>query len=280
MIADARTHRWEPGSIQTAVTSPPYWGQRDYGFEGQIGIEPAWTEYVETLVGVFSNLRDGLADDGTLWLNIGDTYNTNAIIRGSAHQGGLGHDNDNIRLGWSEAAAIDRVRYAARQPGFKFKDLMGLPWRVVEALVADGWFLRCDVVWAKPYGSPENANDRPTRMHEFVFLLSKSKRYHYDKTACPEGHRSVWEIAPAKGTTEHAAVFPDELVRRCLLLTSRPGDLVADPFMGSGTVDRVAAEMGRRSVGIDGREWSADRPASMTAAQGAPLSPRKMTGGE
>lgn len=259
MIADARTHRWEPRSIQTVVTSPPYWGQRDYGFSGQIGMEPTWPEYVATLVGVFANLRDGLRDDGTLWLNLGDTFNTRAIIRGSSHQGGLGHDNESIRLSWSEAVALGKVRYSARQPGMKDKDLMCLPFRVAEALVADGWFLRCDVIWSKPYGAPENAVDRPTRMHEYLFLLSKSSRYLYDKTACPEGQRSVWEIAPAYGTTEHAAVFPDELVRRCLLLTSRPGDLVADPFLGSGTTARVAEAMGRRSLGIDGRAWGEAR---------------------
>lgn len=259
VTADARTHIWEPGTIQTAVTSPPYWGQRDYGFDGQIGMEATWPEYVAALVGVFSNLRDGLTDDGTLWLNLGDTYNTRTVIRGSSHQAGLGHDNENIRLSWSEAAALGKVRYSARQPGLKDKDLMGLPHRVVEALVADGWFLRCDVIWAKPYGAPENAPDRPTRMHEYVFLLSKSSRYFYDKAACPEGHRSVWDIPPASGETEHSAVFPYELVRRCLLLSSRQGDLVADPFMGSGTVERVAEHMSRRAVGVEGREWAAVR---------------------
>lgn len=259
MIADARTHRWEPGSIQTAVTSPPYWGQRDYGFDGQIGMEPTWPEYVETLVGVFRNLRDGLRSDGTLWLNLGDTFNTRAVIRGSSHQGGLGHDNESIRMTWAEAAAAGKVRYSARQPGMKDKDLMLLPFRVADALVADGWFLRADVIWSKPYGTPENAGDRPTRMHEYLFLLSPSRRYRYNKAACPEGHNSVWEIAPGKSEGEHAAVFPHELVRRCLLLTSGPGDVVADPFAGSGTTLRVAEHMGRIPVGIDGREWGDSR---------------------
>lgn len=265
IVADARTHLWLPKSIQTAVTSPPYWGQRDYGFDGQIGMEDTWPEYVAALVDVFRNVRHGLTDDGTLWLNLGDTFNTRAIIRGSSHQGGLGHDNENIRLSWSEAAALGKVRYSARQPGVKDKDLMGLPWKVADALVADGWFLRCDVIWSKPYGSPENAKDRPTRMHEFVFLLSKSSRYHFDKDACPEARTSVWEIAPANGTTEHAAVFPDELVRRCLMLTSRPGDLVVDPFAGSGTVARVARQMGRSALGIDGREWGDIRTSNTGA---------------
>lgn len=265
-VADARTHRWVPKSIQTAVTSPPYWGQRDYGFPGQIGMEDTWPEYVAALVASLGNLVDGLTDDGTLWLNLGDTYNTRAIIRGSSHQGGLGHDNESIRLSWSEAVALGKVRYSARQPDRKDKDLMCLPHAVAEALIRDGWFLRCDVIWSKPYGAPENAGDRPTRMHEYLFLLSRSPRYFYDKAACPEAHRSVWEIAPANGTTEHAAVFPDELVRRCLLLTSRPGDLVADPFAGSGTVARVATRMGRRAIGIDGREWSQDRNPTIGAA--------------
>lgn len=257
-VGDARSASW-PDGIQAIVTSPPYWGQRDYGFDGQIGMEETWVEYVDTLVGLFERMRPSLRDDGVLWLNLGDTFNTRAIIRPSAHQGGLGHDNESIRLTWAQAVAQGKVRYSARQPGLKDKDLMGLPHRVASALVEAGWYLRCDVIWSKTFCTPENAKDRPTRSHEYLFLLSKGPRYFYDKAACPEGHRSVWEIPPASGEGEHATAFPDELVRRCVALTTRPFDLVVDPFMGSGTTGRVAEAMGRRAWGLDGREWGDER---------------------
>lgn len=252
---DARDLPWNDASVQTIVTSPPYWGQRDYGFDGQIGMEPTYVEYLEALVEVGRECRRVLRPDGTLWLNVGDTYNTRAIIRPSSHQAGLGHDNESIRMSWSEAAAAGKVRYSARQPGMKDKDLMALPFRLAQAFVADGWYLRCDVIWSKPYGAPERVDDRPSRYHEYVFLLSPNRRYLYDKEAAPEARRSVWEIAPAGGESEHSARFPDELVRRCLALTSRRGDTVADPFAGSGTVGRVARSMGRKPLSLDGREW-------------------------
>ena len=252
-MSDARRIAWPDGSVQTVVTSPPYWGQRDYGIPGQIGMEPVFTEYVEAMVDVAREARRYLTADGSLWLNLGDTYNTRAVIRPSSHQGGLGHDNESIRLSWSEAAAQGKVRYSARQPGLKDKDLMLLPYRVAAALVADGWWLRCDVVWSKPYGAPERVCDRPSRYHESIFLLTPSPHYYYDKSACPEARRSVWEIAVAGAdpTTDHSARFPDELVRRCVLATSRPGDVVADPFAGSGTTVRVAESLGRIGWGND-----------------------------
>mgnify|MGYP000894145124 CR=1 FL=1 len=246
-MSDARHLPWPDSSVQTVVTSPPYWGQRDYGFDGQIGMEPTYVEYVDALVDVAREARRYLRPDGTLWLNLGDTFNTRAVIRGSSHQGGLGHDNANIRLTWAEAVKLGKVRYSARQPGLKDKDLMLLPYRVADALVRDGWFLRCDVVWSKPWGAPENAADRPSRSHESLLLLSPSSRYFYDKAACPDARRSVWEIpvAAADDSTDHSARFPDELVRRCVLSTSRPGDVVADPFGGSNTTARVATTLDR-----------------------------------
>jgi DNA modification methylase len=203
-----------------------------------------------------SEVRRVLSPEGSLWLNLGDTYNTRAIIRGSSHQGGLGHDNESIRLSWAEARDRGLVRYSARQPGLKDKDLMGLPWRVAMALVADGWFLRADVIWSKPYGAPENALDRPSRYHEYLFLLTPCARYRYDKAACPEAHGSVWTIAPGSSEGEHRAVFPDELVRRCVLVSSVPGDVVLDPFAGSGTTQRVAGGLGRLGLGLDGRVYA------------------------
>lgn len=254
VLGDARRNPWSDGSVQTVVTSPPFWGQRDYGFVGQIGLEATYLDYIEAMVEVAKALRPKLTETGTLWLNEGDTYNTRTIIRPSSHQAGLGHDTESTRLTWAQAAALGLVRYSARQPGLKDKDLMALPFRVANALVADGWYLRCDIIWAKPYGAPENAPDRPSRYHEYVFLLTPGPRYFYDKAACPEGHRSVWEIAPGAGE-EHRAVFPDELVRRCVLLSTRPGDLVGDIFAGSGTTLRVAESLGRRAIGLDGRTY-------------------------
>lgn len=253
-IGDARDLPWSDGSVQAVITSPPYWGQRDYGFEGQIGLEPTYCDYIKALVEVGREIRRVLTEDGTLWLNLGDTYNTRAIIRPSSHQGGLGHDNDNIRLTWAEARDRGLVRYSARQPGMKDKDLMLLPYRVAQALVEDGWYLRCDVIWAKPYGAPENAPDRPSRLHESIFMLTPNKRCKFYKQRCPEGARSVWTIAPGKGG-EHRAVFPDEIVRRCVLLSTDPGDAVADPFAGSGTTLRVAEAMDRVAFGLDARAY-------------------------
>lgn len=247
---DARCLPWTDASVQCVVTSPPYWGQRDYGYEGQIGLEATWPEYVDALVAVGREVRRVLSPDGTFWLNLGDTFNTRAMIRPSSHQGGLGHDNESIRLSWAEARDRGLVRYSARQPGMKDKDLMLLPYRVADALVADGWWLRCDVVWSKPWGAPENARDRPSRYHESIFMLTPTARTKFHKDRCPEGARSVWEFAVGRGS-EHRAVFPDELVRRCLLLSTDEGDVVADPFAGSGTTARVAESMGRVGLGLD-----------------------------
>lgn len=257
VTGDARRLPFAPRTFQMAITSPPYWGQRDYGFTGQIGMEPTYLEYVATMVEVARDVRRVLKPTGTFWLNMGDTFNTRTIIRPSSHQAGLGHDNESTRLSWVQARDRGLVRYSARQSGLKDKDLMGLPWRVANALVDDGWFLRCDVIWSKRYGSPEHAHDRPSRTHEYVFLLSPSSAYSYDKTACPAARRSVWEIAPAAGDA-HSAVFADELVRRCLLSSTDPGDLVLDPFAGSGTACRVAEQYGRVGFGVDGRRY--DRP--------------------
>lgn len=265
-LGDARSLPWPTSEVQTVITSPPYWGQRDYGFDGQIGIEETYEDYIATMVEVGREVRRVLTDTGTFWLNIGDTYNTRAAIRGSSHQGGLGHENASITRSWAENAALGLVRYSARQPGLKDKDLMGLPFRVANALVADGWFLRCDIIWSKPWGAPENAKDRPSRYHEYLFLLTPSARYQYDKAACPEGHRSVWDIAPGSGG-EHRAVFPDELVRRCILLSTIEGQVVADPFAGSGTTVRVAETMGRIGWGLDGRTYGSSDDAARSDAQ-------------
>ncbi len=241
--------------MQCFVTSPPYWGQRDYGHPDQIGMEPTYLDYIEHMREVGREMWRCLANDGVLWINIGDTYNTRTVIRPSSHQAGLGHSNESTRLSWVEARDLGLVRYSARQPGLKDKDLMGLPWRVVNAFVNDGWFLRCDIIWAKPFCAPENAPDRPRRMHEYVFMLSKSSRYRFVRQE--EHGGSVWMIAPSAAEGgEHTAAFPDELVRRCITPCTSEGDVVADPFGGSGTTARVASEHGRVGLSLDLRDWA------------------------
>lgn len=260
LLADARTLPLRSGSVNTVVTSPPYWGQRDYEVDEQIGVEPIYVEYLRELGTALGEVHRVLRDDGTLWLNLGDSFNTRTVIRPSAHQAGFGHSNDSITRSWKENVSAGYVRYSSGQPGLKEKDLAGLPWRVALDLQQRGWYLRCDVIWSKPFGAPENTKDRPSRTHEYLFLLSKSRRYAYVKPD-PPNTRSVWEIAPGRGPM-NSAVFPDELVRRCLSLTTRPGDTVLDPFAGTGTVARVATEMGRQAVVSDLRPCHYEKEAA------------------
>lgn len=253
-LGDARCLPWPDSSVDCIVTSPPYWGQRDYGHPDQIGLEPTWVDYVANMGKVGAEMRRVLRPDGTLWLNLGDTFNTRTVIRPSSHQAGLGHDTESTRLSWAEARDLGLVRYSARQPGYKDKDLMGLPWRVAMMFVEQGWYLRADIIWAKPYCAPENAPDRPRRMHEYVFMLTPSERSRYRRDAAHPG--SVWTIGPSASGTDHTASFPDELVRRCIIPSTSPGDVVADPFGGSGTTARVATENGRIGWSLDLRPWS------------------------
>ena len=174
---------FKDGSVHCCVTSPPYWGLRDYGVDGQIGLEATVEEYVAKLVDVFRAVRRVLRDDGTLWLNLGDTYM-------GGRNGGMGEksqitssrNHDAARAAWKASGG----RTHRRNPGLKPKDLVGVPWRVALALQADGWWLRSDIIWHKPNAMPESARDRPTLVHEYVFLLSKSARYHYDADAIRE----------------------------------------------------------------------------------------------
>ncbi len=226
--------------FRTCVTSPPYWSLRDYRIEGQIGLEASLDDYTNALVCVFSHVRRVLKDDGTLWLNIGDSYTS----------------------GGRTWRAIDRKNPTramdvrpATPDGLKAKDLIGVPWRLAFALQKAGWYLRADVIWNKPNCQPESVKDRPTRCHEYLFLLSKSERYFYDAAVRrgPNGRnlRTVWDINTRPHPEAHFAIFPESLVEPCLALGTRPGDLVLDPFLGSGTSAVVALSMGRRFVGIE-----------------------------
>jgi DNA modification methylase len=266
------------GSVHCCVTSPPYWGLRDYGVDGQLGLERSPDEYVARLVDVFRDVRRVLRPDGSLWLNLGDCYAT-----------GRG-----------------------RTSGLKPKDLAGVPWRAAFALQRDGWFLRSEVVWEKPNAMPEPVRDRPTRSHEYLFLLTSSARYYYDADAIreparcthPSGNgyrrperltfrrgsdgpprgssrgwqvqplrnrRTVWSVCTRPYREAHFATFPPELIEPCVLASCPPGGVVLDPFGGTGTVAEVARRLGRRYMLI---ELNADYVA-LAAARLAGSAPRE-----
>jgi DNA modification methylase len=253
----------DPGSVRTIVTSPPYFGLRDYGEAGQIGAEETLQEYVDRLVGVFRALRDVLTDDGTLWLNLGDSYaSTTKGSGGGSGKSTLGVGADGtVRISQSgRDRGVARQGFAPRRvdTGLPDKNLLGVPWRVAFALQADGWVLRSDIIWAKPNPMPESVTDRPTKSHEYMFFLAKSPRYYYDAEAIAEGavketrnKRTVWSTATVPFPGSHFAVYPPELIRPCILAGSAPGDTVLDPFSGSGTTGMVATQEGRRYIGID-----------------------------
>lgn len=269
-------------SINTCITSPPYWGLRDYGVEGQLGLESTPEEYVKNLVDVFREVRRVLRDDGTLWLNLGDSYNGSGGAGGDYGPGG-------IKEG--------QPKYPGRNIAtLKPKDLVGIPWRVAFALQADGWYLRSDIVWHKPNPMPESVTDRPTKAHEYIFLLSKASKYYYDHEAIREpvvsrqtaqsvsfkrngskrerpipgqaygthrpnredtplretrNKRSVWQVNTKPYSEAHFATFPPKLIEPCILAGCPEGGTVLDPFMGSGTTLQVATEWGRKSIGIE-----------------------------
>ena len=270
------------GVAQTCVTSPPYWGLRDYGHDEQIGLEQTPDEYVEQLVAVFREVRRVLADDGTLWLNLGDSY------------AGAGKGPSNVGSGKRNAQRLDGAptEWIPIPNGLKSKDLVGIPWRVAFALQAEGWYLRSDIIWHKPNPMPSSVKDRPTCAHEHVFLMSKSERYYYDAGAIAEkavsdhdsgngysrsqqisrggrgqasrwtregsggtrNARNVWTINSKPYSGAHFATMPPALAKRCILAGSRPGDVVLDPFFGSGTTGECAEALGRGWVGCELQE--------------------------
>lgn len=234
------------GSVQTVLTSPPYWSLRDYGVQDQIGRDDSLEAYVHSIVVAFDQVSRVLRDDGTVWLNVGDSYT-------SGNRRYRAPDRKN------RARAMD-VRPPTPE-GLKPKDLIGVPWRLAFALQDAGWWLRGEVIWSKPNAHPESVRDRPTKAHETVFLLSKQQDYYYNTDAVkgPAGRRlrSVWEIPtePVKRlnghTDDHPAMMPLSLARRCLSITSLPDSVVLDPYAGSGTTLIAARELGRRWVGVE-----------------------------
>ena len=262
------------------VTSPPYYGLRNYGDEeNQIGQEQTPEEFVEQLVDVFRKVRDVLADDGTLWLNIGDSYYN--------YRPGKGQALNKQSVSNTKQDLPDKCpRRGNKLEGLKEKDLIGIPWMLAFALRADGWYLRQDIIWHKPNPMPESVRDRCTKSHEYIFLLSKNKKYYYDNEAIKEpakdwgtrdrtqgkyhnkgtglqphsglsksypkkNKRSVWSVTnkPYKGA--HFAVFPSDLIEPCILAGSKPGDIILDPFMGSGTTAMVAKKHSRSYLGCE-----------------------------
>jgi len=241
--SDARSIPLADKSVHCCVTSPPYWGLRDYGTAEQLGLEDTPEAYVANMVEVFREVRRVLRDDGSLWLNLGDSYASSPASGGE----------QSATMTGGEHKRTPRTRYT-RPPGLKPKDLVGIPWRVAFALQADGWYLRSDIIWHKPNPMPESVRDRPTKAHEYLFLLTKSKRYYYDADAInPAGRnkRSVWTVATAPYAGAHFAVFPPKLIEPCILAGCPEGGTVLDPFAGSGTTGRVAIANRRRAVLCD-----------------------------
>ena len=277
----------ESESVQCVVTSPPYWGLRDYGTDGQLGLESTPEEYVENMVKVFREVKRVLKDDGTVWLNLGDSYN------GSGKAGNKNSEYYKKHTEFGKPAKNkDKIGIPTNVKGLKPKDLVGIPWMVAFALRSDGWYLRQDIIWHKPNPMPESVTDRCTKSHEYIFLLSKSSKYFYDadaiKTVYSEGtqsgsqfggkkgnsedgmkaklqsspqgffkmadgvnKRSVWKIPIKPYKEAHFAVFPEKIPELCIKAGSKEGDIVLDPFFGSGTTGYVAQRLNRKWIGIE-----------------------------
>lgn len=300
--------------VQCCVTSPPYWGLRDYGVEGQLGSEASPAEFVENLVNIFREVRRTLKKDGTLWLNLGDSYYN--------YRPGKGQRQSRLSIAGQKAAEVDNCpKRGLRIDGLKEKDLVGIPWRVAFALQDDGWYLRSDIIWHKPNPMPESVTDRPTKSHEYIFLLTKNKDYYYNSDDIREPYgederasglerarkygyngkgtykdwyfnqrqgkdwvnkketgdhltygqakknnpdsppnlphplgknkRSVWTVSTKAYPEAHFATYPPDLIKPCILAGSRAGDVILDPFNGSGTTGEVALGLGRQYLGIE-----------------------------
>ena len=272
----------DAGTVNTCVTSPPYFGLRDYGVDGQIGLEASPDAFVAKMVEVFREVRRVLRDDGTLWLNLGDSYGATG---GNINRPGFGMGSNAV------GKKFGKAHDAEIETGLRPKNLLGIPWRVAFALQADGWYLRQDIIWHKPNPMPESVRDRCTKAHEYIFLLAKSGRYYYDADAIAEpfvrravfnensrglstqtgcggnrndagretvtinrtgrNKRSVWTVTPKPFKGAHFATFPPDLIEPCVLAGAPVGGLVLDPFTGSGTTGMVAVRHGRRFVGCD-----------------------------
>ena len=291
------------------ITSPPYYGLRDYGGEDkQIGQENTPEEYIQNLVEVFRLVRDNLTDDGTLWVNIGDSYYN--------YRPGKGQSYPKQSVSNTKQDLPDKCsKRGNKLEGLKEKDLIGIPWMLAFALRQDGWYLRQDIIWHKPNPMPESVKDRCTKSHEYIFLLSKNKKYYYDHESIKEkavgerwggntpinmnntkdkdgqfsgltrprkmvydkrNKRSVWKVAtkPYKGS--HFAVFPEELIKPCILAGSEPNDIILDPFMGSVTTASVAKELNRYYMGCELHEEYGELIRNRVPVEELPPNPLEM----
>lgn len=245
---------------RTCIASPPYYGLRDYGADGQIGLENTPDRYIENLVKIFREVHRVLKDDGTLWVNIGDSYAASG--KGRNRDGVFNEKAENIQ---SARQKKSQIRRTIEGNGLKRKDLIGIPWLLAFALRSDGWYLRSDIIWQKPNAMPESVKDRPTRAHEYIFLLSKSPRYFYDVEAVKEPAVGFYNAAPAGSagtgkpnarrrgnsrTFRGGGAYTHDRAQN-KLAGSRPGDTVLDPFAGSGTTGAVAEQEGRDFIGIE-----------------------------
>ena len=274
--------RWAAEGVkaQTCVTSPPYYGLRDYGHDGQIGLEETPEEYIKAMVEVFRCVWEVLEDDGTLWLNIGDSYYNYRPGKGQALVQQTVANND-------QDLPQTCARRGNKLEGLKEKDLIGIPWMLAFALRADGWYLRQDIIWHKPNPMPESVQDRCTKAHEYIFLLSKSQKYYYDHESIKDpvkqdwgtrdradgkyhnegsglqphsgleksyetsNKRSVWTVTTKPYEGAHFAVFPTDLIEPCIMAGAPVGGVVLDPFMGSGTTAQVAQSLNRQYLGCE-----------------------------
>jgi DNA modification methylase len=272
-------------SVRCVVTSPPYFGLRDYGMQAQIGMEPTLDDYLDRLLAVFAEVHRVLRSDGTLWLNIGDCYASKP--RGSDSGWDKSRLNNPARVQKAQSASLRQSRHAASAAGAKQKDLMGVPWLLAFRLRDFGWYLRQEIIWSKRSAMPDPVKDRCTRSHEQVFMLAKSPRYYYDADAIAEdsvsdhgsgnvyarqerlsiggrgqphpwtdvggrrNRRSVWTLSSQPFSKAHFATFPPKLVEPCILAGSEPGDVVLDPFAGAGTTGLVALRLERSFLGVE-----------------------------
>lgn len=235
-------------TFDCCITSPPYWGMRDYGAKGQIGAEDSINDYIAELVRVFHEVKRTLREKGTFWLNIGNTYTSG---------GRKWRDSDVKNAGRAMLYRPDTPK------GLKKKDLIGMAWMLAMALQQDGWYLRSDIIWQKPNCQPESVKDRVTVSHEYLFMLTKSERYYFNQNAIKEprddgkglkNKRSVWQINTEPCNEAHFAVFPRALVKPCIFAGCPQDGVILDPFFGSGTVGVVAIETGRKCMGIELKE--------------------------
>jgi DNA modification methylase len=245
--------KFQQESVQTVITSPPYFGLRDYGNSLQIGLEDSPEKYVQKLVDVFSKVKKILKSSGTLWINIGDSYYNYRPGKGQSLQ------KQSYTKSLQDLPQKYNPRRGNKLEGLKDKDLIGMPWRLAFALQKDGWFLRSDIIWHKPNPMPESVQDRPTKSHEYIFLFSKSQDYFYDNESIKEigvmselkNKQTVWKIKAQSFLENHFATYPEELIKPCVLAGTAPNDIVLDPFVGSGTTCVVSQKLNRKSIGID-----------------------------